>query len=91
MDTNTGIPRTLIWIDFDKSITDMAWAHFDELSRNVSPNTLLSSDSLTTNICESMLFVGIDSSKYMSNIEDIAENILANPYYSSNIKSMYFG
>lgn len=89
MDTNTGIPCILILLDCNTSTTDAAWRHFEELSKNASPKTTLSNEGLTAQICDSLLFTGMDS-KNMNKIADISEIILENPYYDFNIKYMYF-
>jgi len=89
MHTNTSIPCIMILSDCNDSVADMAWMHFEELSKNVSPSATLSSESVTSQFCDSLLFTGIDSSN-ISKIADIAKNILENPYYTFCTKYMYF-
>ena len=90
MDTNTQIPCNIIQLDYVNYITDMAWNHFDELSRNVSPKTSLSSSELTYQFCEFLLRCSVWKQDNLDNITNIVENILENPYYDVKTKYMYF-
>ena len=89
LDANTAIPKDFILLDYSDKITNQAWAHFNELSKNMAPDTTLSSDVLTANFCNNLLACASDS-RSIDKIVDIEENILANPYYDISVKYVRF-
>lgn len=89
MRVNTHIPRYLIVRDFDDTITDKAWQHFENLSKDVSPNTSLSSEDFTSMFYHSLVGAASydeDDRKFVN----IAEYILENPFYDIKTKYKYF-
>lgn len=89
METNTIIPCTLILFGYTDYVQNMAWLHFDNLSKNISPKTSLPNDSFTSLFCENLLVTGLDSENIMK-IANVFTNILENPYYDIQAKYVCF-
>lgn len=89
MRVNTHIPRYLIVRDFDDTITDKSWQHFENLSKDVSPNTSLSSEEFTSMFYHSLVGAASDDEDNHKFV-NIAGYILENPYYDIKTKYMYF-
>lgn len=86
MSVNTRIPCIVIMLDYNNSATDMAWLHFEELSKSNSPKTSKDVVSFTEQVCGNILTLN----DHMEKASKIAENILENPYYDMHTKYYYF-
>ena len=89
MATNTHIPSLIILRNCNTATTNMAWKHFEELSKCTCPNTTQSSASFTSQVCLSLFTSTLDFDN-IRKVAEIAQIMLENPYYDIQTKYMYF-